>query len=74
MDVVCIPGGNTFTMLHELRSTGLFRLLQEHLRDGGRMYGGSAGAILAGADVGIALVADPNDAGVSDTVALGLLA
>lgn len=73
VDVVCIPGGNTFSLLHELRSTGLLRLLREHLRDGGRLYGGSAGAVLAGADIGIALVADPNDVGLSDTDALDLL-
>lgn len=72
VDVVCIPGGNTFTLLHELRSTGLLRLLREHLRDGGRLYGGSAGAVLAGADIGIAVVADPNDVGLSDTGALDL--
>lgn len=73
VDMVCIPGGNTFTLLHELHSTGLLRLLREHLQDGGRLYGGSAGAILAGADIGIAAVADPNDVGLSNTGGLNLL-
>jgi len=73
VDVVCIPGGNTFALLHELRSTGLLQLLQEHLRAGGRYYGGSAGAILAGTDISIALDADPNDVGLSSTGGLDLI-
>lgn len=73
VDVVCIPGGNTFTLLHELRNTGLLPVLREHLRGGGGLYGGSAGAVLCGADIGIGLAADPNEVGLSDTSGLDLL-
>ncbi|MGM1017453.1 MAG: Type 1 glutamine amidotransferase-like domain-containing protein [Actinomycetota bacterium] len=73
VDVVSVPGGNTFRLLNELRSAGLLQLLHDHLRDGGRLYGGSAGAILAGADIGIARDADPNDVGLMDTSGLDLL-
>lgn len=73
VDIVAIPGGNTFDLLHVLRSTGLLSLLRDHLRNGGRLYGGSAGAVLAGADIGIARTADRNDAGITDTRGLDLL-
>jgi dipeptidase E len=73
VDVIAIPGGNTFELLHTVRSSGLLTLLRRHLRAGGRLYGGSAGAVLAGADIGIAQIADRNDAGVTDARALDLL-
>jgi dipeptidase E len=44
------------------------------VRRGGVYFGSSAGAVLAGADVAVAGFADPNDAGVTDTRGLGLLA
>lgn len=73
VDVVAIPGGNTFDLLHTLREAGLLPALHDHLGRGGSVYGGSAGAVLAGADIGIALVADPNDVGLEDTTGLDLL-
>lgn len=73
VDVVAVPGGNTFDLVHALRAAGLLEVLHEHLRRGGDYYGGSAGAILAGQDVGIAATADPNDVGLRDTFGMGLL-
>ena len=67
VDVVALPGGNTFDLLHEVRRLGLWDLLREFLDDGGAVYGGSAGAVLLGADVSIAAGLDPNRAGVTDT-------
>lgn len=66
VDVVAVPGGNTFLLLRELRSLGLLEVLQDFLQDGGRFYGGSAGAVLAGKDIGIASAADSNDVGLED--------
>ena len=43
------------------------------MRRGGVYYGGSAGAVLAGADIAVAGFADPNDAGVTDTGGLRLV-
>lgn len=73
VDVVAIPGGNTFSLLHTLREARLLPALHDHLGRGGGLYGGSAGAVLVGADIGIALAADPNDVGLVDTTALDLL-
>lgn len=73
IDIIAIPGGNTFALLHELRSARLLPVLREHLRQGGNLYGGSAGAVLAGADIGIARAADPNDVGLENTAGLDSL-
>lgn len=72
-DVIAVPGGNTFLLLHELRTSGLLLLLREHLETGGALYGGSAGAVLVGRDVAIASVADSNHVGLEDTRGLNLL-
>jgi dipeptidase E len=71
---VAIPGGNTFDLLHHLQQHDLLSALNAFLNDGGQVYGGSAGAILLGADIAIAETEDPNDAGVSDTRGLNRLA
>lgn len=65
--VVAIPGGNTFDLLHHLRQHDLLQALNEFLDGGGRVYGGSAGAVLLGADITIAEGEDPDDVGVTDT-------
>lgn len=72
-DIIAIPGGNTFDLLDTLHSSGLFLALRAFLDRGGRVYGGSAGAILMGNDIGIALEADPNDVGLQDTTGMGIL-
>ena len=72
-DVVFVLGGNTFDLLHHLQSRDALGVAPEHVRRGGVYFGSSAGAVLAGADIAVAGLADPNDAGVSDTRGLGLL-
>lgn len=72
-DIIAIPGGNTFDLLEVLQTSGLLRDLRSFLDRGGLVYGGSAGAILMGDDIGIALEADPNNAGLQDTAGMGLL-
>jgi len=72
-DVVMVLGGNTFDLLHHVQTRGAADLAREHVRRGGVYYGGSAGAVLAGADIAVAGFADPNDAGVTDTRGLRLL-
>jgi dipeptidase E len=72
-DVVFVLGGNTFDLLHHLQQRHALDLARAHVRRGGAYYGGSAGAVLAGADIAVAAFADPNDAGVTDTRGLGLL-
>lgn len=73
VDVVAVPGGNTFDLLQALREAGLLDLLYAHLLGGGSLYGGSAGAVLAGADVDLARAADPDDVGTTDTRGLDLV-
>jgi dipeptidase E len=70
-DVLVIPGGNTFDLLHAVRD----RLagLPAFLARGGHVYGGSAGAILLGADIAIAGLLDPNDIGLTDFAGADLL-
>ena len=74
VDVVAIPGGNTFDLLHTLLIADLLPLLTAFLDRGGRAYGGSAGAVLMGADIGIASVADANDVRLRRTGGLNLVA
>ncbi|WP_051298757.1 Type 1 glutamine amidotransferase-like domain-containing protein [Arthrobacter castelli] len=73
-DVLAIPGGNTFDLLQHLQQRQLLQVVLDFLAGGGRVYGGSAGAILFGADIAMAELADPNDAGLTDLAGLDLLA
>jgi dipeptidase E len=72
-DGIYIGGGNTFHLLDLLRRTGFDRLLRDFIAGGGAVYGGSAGAIILGRDIGPAAHIDPNTAGVRNTHGLDLL-
>lgn len=49
---VYIGGGNAYHLLDAIRGSGFDRLLLGYLRSGGIVYGGSAGAIILGKDIG----------------------
>lgn len=69
-DAVYIGGGNTFKLLMRIREGGFDRRLLDYYDSGGTVYGGSAGALIWGADIGIARVcadADKNQVGLKDT-------
>ena len=72
-DLLFIGGGNTFTLLDQVRRHGFLEPVRRFVAAGGSLYGGSAGAILAGAEIGIAADADANDVGLTDLGGLGLL-
>lgn len=76
-DVLAIPGGNTFDLLDYMRRNDLLAALKDFVGRGGKVYGGSAGAIVLGADIAIADVKtgglDSNDIDLADTRALDLL-
>ena len=72
--VLAIPGGNTFDLLHHLHQHDLINAVEDFLAAGGQVYGGSAGAVLLGADIALAEAEDPDDAGVEDTRGLDRLA
>jgi dipeptidase E len=70
---VYIGGGNTFKLLHLLKSTGFAAPLGRFIERGGIVYGGSAGAIILGRDIMTAAHLDANDVGLQDTTGLDLL-
>jgi dipeptidase E len=72
-DGIYIGGGNTFHLLDLLRRTGFDRVLRDFIAAGGAVYGGSAGAIILGRDIGPAAHIDSNTAGVRNTHGLDLL-
>ena len=47
-DAIYIGGGNTWNLIQEIRDSGLFQELILYIKDGGVVYGGSAGAIVLG--------------------------
>jgi dipeptidase E len=51
---VYIGGGNTYKLLKDLQSCCFLQTLKNYLARGGLFYGGSAGAIIIGADIGTA--------------------
>lgn len=51
-DIVYVAGGNTFHLLNQLRKSGFDELLTEFVNKGGMYAGASAGALVAGADIG----------------------
>jgi dipeptidase E len=73
VDLVWVGGGNTYALLDHVRRTGWVERIRAHVLAGGPYYGGSAGAVLAGADIDVARFADPNDVGLTDTTGLELL-
>lgn len=72
-DLLFVGGGNTFRLLQEVRRHGFVEAVAGFVRDGGDYYGGSAGAVLAGADIRIADGLDENEPGLSDLGALPLV-
>lgn len=72
MSGVFIGGGNTFDLLAQVRRAGLESAVRERAKSG-VVYGGSAGAILLGADIGTARYFDTNDADLDDFSGLGLI-
>jgi len=53
-DAIYIGGGNTYGLLHRLRTSGFDSLLRKFLAEGKPIYGGSAGAIIFGRDINTA--------------------
>jgi dipeptidase E len=49
---VYVGGGNTFLLLNGLKENQCLTLFKEYILQGGIFYGGSAGAIITGKDIG----------------------
>lgn len=70
---VYIGGGNTYSLLAELRDSGFDVGLRDYVAQGGIVYGGSAGAIILGGDIATCAHIDSNDVGLTDTSGLDLV-
>jgi len=70
---VYIGGGNTYRLLHLLRLSGFDQELQQFARTGGAIYGGSAGAIILGREIGTCAHLDANQVGLNNLEGLNLL-
>lgn len=69
---VLIGGGNTYHLLREVRRCGFAGPLSAFAFQG-VLYGGSAGAVIFGADIDSSAAFDSNDVGLTDTTGLDLL-
>ena len=72
-DGLFIGGGNTYLLLHRLRSTHMHVAITRAIREGLPCYGGSAGAIVLGAHIGTCAHLDPNDIGLTELSGLDVL-
>jgi len=75
-DSIYIGGGNTFSLLHDLKVSNFIETLQSFIESGKVVYGGSAGAIILGKDIQTASLgtdSDVNDVGLEDFSGLNLI-
>jgi dipeptidase E len=75
-DAIYIGGGNTFKLLKEIKDNNFDKKLIEFFKEGKSIYGGSAGAIIQGADINTSLLCkdkDVNKVNLQDTSGLNLI-
>jgi dipeptidase E len=72
-DIYYVCGGNTFYILDRMRKTGLDKVLVESIKNGKFYVGVSAGSIIAGPDIEVAGLGDPNDVNLKDLTGLNLV-
>ena len=75
-DAIYIGGGNTFKLLKRLKESRLDKKLIKYLKNGGTIYGGSAGAIIWGKTIDTAMLCkdkDKNEVGIKDTNGFNLI-
>jgi dipeptidase E len=70
---IFIGGGNTYWLLHQLRAGGFDNAIRQYALGGGALYGGSAGAIVLGANISTCAHIDHNDVRITDMHGLNLL-
>lgn len=72
-DAIYIGGGNTFSLLHQIKEANFIKPLKEFIDSGKLVYGGSAGAIILGKTIATASMgesADKNLVGITDLLGL----
>lgn len=67
-DAIYIDGGNTFTLMEEIRNTHFFELLHRFLHHGKVVNGDSAGAIILGSHLETAHFGDTPDENETDVI------
>ena len=74
-DYACIyiGGGNTFSLLKELKENKIIKKIQEYLKTDGIIYGGSAGAIIFGKSLESCKTDDENNVNLLDLEGFDLL-
>lgn len=70
---IFIGGGNTYSLLQQLRVAGFGEAIRDFASRGGVSYGGSAGAIVLGRDISTCSYLDENTVGLTDIYGLDLL-
>ena len=70
---IYIGGGNTYRLLSLMRSAGFDQAILRFAMAGGAVYGGSAGAIILGREIGTSAHLDLNQVGLKDHQGLNLL-
>lgn len=59
-------GGNTFKLLSDLKTSGVFGKIQEYINNDGVIFGGSAGAIIFGESLDACRLDDDNNVALED--------
>ena len=75
-DLIFIGGGNTFKLLKKLKDSKFDKELIKFYKNGGKIYGGSAGAIIWGANIEIAFICkdkDKNLVNLKDTFGFNII-
>jgi dipeptidase E len=70
-DAIYIGGGNTWNLMQELRNSGFSHEFVSYIKNGGVVYGGSAGAIVLGKNIDTHN--DENKINLKDTAGFNLL-
>ena len=68
-----IGGGNTYKLLKDLYDNSNYNKIIDYLKNGGIVFGGSAGAIIFGKDIDSCLLEDKNNINLKDTKGFNLL-
>lgn len=72
MDYIYVTEGNTFSVLRQLRERGYVEAIRKAFAHGATYIGASAGALIAGTDIALAVDFDQNESRMTDFEALGL--
>lgn len=70
---IFIGGGNTYKLLSDIKACSNYEKIVEYIKNGGTVFGGSAGAIIFGKDIDCCKKDDKNKIGLKDTTGFNYL-